>query len=163
MRRKGQFQKTMPICLLLEDRPCLVVGGGAVAARKIRRLLDAGVRVRVVSSELNPCIARWLKAGKIECRTGRFAAADVKGMALVIAATDDSDVNRRVIAACRRSRVLCGAADAHWREGDFITPAVLRRGKTTIAVSTGGASCRKAREIRDSVGRMLNAQRTAID
>ncbi len=160
MRVDAPPKRILPIGLLLEGKPCLVVGGGSVAARKVGHLLDAAARVTVVSPELCPELARRKKAGRIAHRDRPFAAADVNGQTVVFAATDDGDVNRRVLQACRRRRILCGAADAQWSAGDFITPAIVRRRGVTVAVSTGGASCRRARDIKERLAACLAGEQS---
>jgi siroheme synthase-like protein len=147
------MRKIMPVDLLLEDRPCLVVGGGAVAARKVGHLLAAGARVTVVSAESCAAIEEWKRAGRLRHHPRNFRPGDLKGAFVVFAATDDNAVNGRVVRLCRQRRILCSAVDASWTKGDFITPALLRRPQFTLAVSTGGQSCRRARLIKDYLAR----------
>jgi len=85
----------------------------------------------------------------------------VAGCAVVFAATDKADSNLRVLQACRRHGILCGCVDLHWRESDLISPAVLRTDDVTVAVSTGGRSCRRSRLVRDSLARHLVGVNTA--
>jgi len=152
-------RKILPVSLLLEDKPCLIVGGGPIAVRKAGHLLAAGASVTVVSPELCPAMARLKKAHKIRHRPRAFAAADVKGQSLVFAATDSGPVNLRVLKACRKGRVLCCAADANWHEGDFMTPAIIRRAALTVAISTGGQSCKRARRVKERVEQVLIAEK----
>lgn len=158
MRKKTQGRKILPVSLLVEDKPCLVVGGGPIAARKVGHLLDAGAAVTVVSPEVCPEIARLNKEGKLRHNPRVFAASDVKGQAVAFAVTDNGKVNRAVLKACRRERVLCAAADAHWAEGDFVSPAVIRRPRVIVAVSTGGESCSRSRVIKEELARYLAGQ-----
>lgn len=165
-RTPPKAENVFPASLLLEARPCLVVGGGRVADRKVRQLLDAGAAVTVVSPELAPELAGLLQAQAGEKRgdTPRlrhlpreFREGDTTGFFLVFAATDDLEANRRVRADCRAHGALCGCVDFGWREGDFISPAVARSHGLTVAVSTGGRSCRRARMLKESLGRHLSA------
>ena len=145
-----------PAGLLLEDRDCLVVGGGRVAAAKIHNLLDAGARVTVLSPELGPDAAALSEGGRIRHIAARFSQGDTEGYALVYAATSDPDINREVVLECgRRDRLVC-AVDSHWPEGSFVTPAVIRRGNITISVSTGGRSCRRSKLIKANLIRHLD-------
>jgi siroheme synthase-like protein len=147
----------MPIDLMLEGRPCLVVGGGNVATRKIGHLLEAGAQVRVVSAALSDEGTKWAAGGRIEHIARNFRNGDVRGQLLVFAATDDAEVNRAVVACCRKRRILCNAADGNWVNADFLTPAICRKGGLTVTVSTGGRSCRLARIVKDRIAPILDA------
>ncbi len=136
-----------PALLDLRGRRCLVVGGGASAARKVRDLLQCGAPVTVVSPALTPDLAILAAAGLIVHRPRQFRRADVRDVALVIAATGVPDVDTAVAAEARRRRALVNVVDRP-AKCDFIVPSVLRRGDLQIAVSTGGRSPALAREIR---------------
>ena len=161
MRNESRVRKILPVDLMLEKHPCLVVGSGAIAARKVGHLLAAGAPVTVVGPEASDEIRRWSAAGSIRYRARPFRASDLKGQWLVLAATDNRAVNGEVIRLCRRSRILCSAADAHWTQTDFVIPATLRRPHVTLTVSTGGESCRRARLMKDYLGRHVDALRGA--
>lgn len=145
-----------PISLMVDQRPCLVVGGGKVAVRKVGGLLDAGADVTVVSPELDHDLAAWVEAGRIRHVRRQFEDRDAEEHALVFAATGDKFVNRQVLAACRARRVLCCAVDGNWTEGDFVTPATFRKATLTVSVSTGGQSCRRSRLIKESLARHVD-------
>jgi len=136
-----------PAFLDLRGRRCVVVGGGAVAERKIGALLDAGARVVVVSPMVTEELTALVAANVIEHRARRFRRHDVRGAALVVAATGVLAVDDVVAAAARRARALVNVVDRP-DACDFILPSVLRRGDLQIAVSTGGKSPALAREIR---------------
>jgi siroheme synthase-like protein len=155
MRNEARVREMMPVDLLIEDRRCLVVGGGAVAARKVGHLLAAGARVTVVSAEACAAIEAWKREGRLRHRRRNFRNSDLNGAFIVFAATGDNAVNGRIVRLCRRRRILCSAVDASWTEGDFVTPALLRRPRLTLAVSTGGQSCRRARLIKDCLARHI--------
>jgi precorrin-2 dehydrogenase / sirohydrochlorin ferrochelatase len=143
-----------PVCLDLRDRPCVVIGGGAVAARKVEGLLECGARVTVVAPALVPRLQSLLDEGRIEARQRPYAKGDLAGVALAIAATDERAVNARVAAEARARGVWLNAADDPER-CDFILPAVIRRGDLQIAVSTGGRSPALARRVREDLERLL--------
>jgi precorrin-2 dehydrogenase/sirohydrochlorin ferrochelatase len=151
----------LPVTWLVDGRPCLVVGAGRVALRKVEAFLAAGARVTVVAPEAAPEIAALAEGGRIRHVARAYESADVAGQAMVVAATDDPAVNAAVLADCRRERIPCGGVDRHWPEGDFITPAVMRRGEMTVAISTGGRSCRQARLVRQSLDRHIEAIESA--
>jgi len=133
-----------PLCLKLEGKPCLVVGGGTVALRKAKDLLEAGAKVRAVAPDF---VAGFRKTCGVELVRRAYRASDLRGCALVIAATNDENLNRRVSSDARREKALANVVDAP-ELCDFIVPSTLRRGDMTISVSTGGASPSLARKIR---------------
>ena len=155
MRKEPVTRPILPACLLVAGRPCLVVGGGQIAARKTGHLLDAEADVTVVSPTLTDDLQALAKSGKIRLESRAFLESDVKGKSLVFATTDSEDVNMRVLAACRKRGILCSAADSNWPNGDFVTPAICREKGLVVAVSTGGRSCRQARMVKDKIAQLL--------
>lgn len=140
-----------PILLKLDGQPCLVVGGGAVAERKARTLLAAGASVRVVSPTLNAGLAELAREGRIiYVRRGYRGPGDLAGVLLVIAATNSPALNRRIARDCRARRILVNAVNVP-EAGNFIVPAIFRRGALTVAVSTEGKSPLLARILRDDL------------
>jgi precorrin-2 dehydrogenase/sirohydrochlorin ferrochelatase len=142
--------KTYPIFAIIEDKPCLVVGGGAVGERKVADLIVAGARVTVVSRTLTPELAALADRGEIRYLPEDFAAAQVEGMALVMAATDDPEVNAAVFAAAQARAIWVNVADDP-EHCSFIVPAQVRRGELTLAISTGGASPALASQLRQDL------------
>jgi siroheme synthase-like protein len=136
-----------PIFLELKGKPCLVVGGGQVAARKVEGLMAAGARVTVVSPALDPELARLKGERRIAHVDRQYQQADVKGYAVVIAATDDPSINERVASNARRDNVPVNVVDEP-ALCDFIVPSVVRRGDVVLAISTGGLSPALARWLR---------------
>ena len=150
-----------PAFLDLRGRPCVVVGGGAIGERKVDDLLGAGARVTLVSPALTPRLAALTAAGLLTHRRRLFRRADVRGAALVIAATGVPAVDAAVAAEARRRRALVNVVDRP-AECDFILPSVLRRGGLQIAVSTGGRSPALAREIRKRLERVIGPEYAAL-
>jgi len=150
-----------PAFLDLRGRRCVVVGGGAIGERKVDSLLAAGARVTLVSPALTPRLAALAAAGLLAHRRRLFRRADVRGAALVIAATGVSAVDAAVAAEARRRRALVNVVDRP-AECDFILPSVLRRGGLQIAVSTGGRSPALAREIRKRLERVIGPEYAAL-
>jgi precorrin-2 dehydrogenase/sirohydrochlorin ferrochelatase len=142
--------KTYPIFAIIEDKPCLVVGGGAVGERKVLDLLAAGARVTVVSRTLTAELAALADRGEITYLPEDFCESQVEGMALVMAATDDPQVNARVSAAAQARAIWVNVADEP-EYCTFIVPAQVRRGDLTLAISTGGASPALARQVREEL------------
>jgi uroporphyrin-III C-methyltransferase/precorrin-2 dehydrogenase/sirohydrochlorin ferrochelatase len=146
-----------PAFLNLEGRSCLMVGGGAVAARKIRLLLKAGAAVVVVAPELGEATARLKAAGRIEHRNRGFRTNDVRGQALAISATGIADVDGAVSAAARKAGVPVNVVDSG-ELSTFITPAVIERDPVVIGISSGGAAPVLVRRIRAMIEGLLPAR-----
>ena len=150
-----------PIVLDLTGRPCLVVGGGTVALRKVAGLVEAGARVTVVSPSLTPALLRLASGAPLRWRPREYAAGDAAGFTLVMVATDDRAVNAAVAAECRERGIWANCADDPAR-CDFILPSVLRRGAVTVAVSTGGRSPTLARLLREDLDALLPREVAAL-
>lgn len=143
-----------PVALDLTGRPCLVVGGGAIAQRKVAGLIQAGARVTVVSPSLAPPLLQLAAEAPLRWKPREYEAGDAAGFTLVMVATDDRAVNAAVAAECRERGVWVNCADDPER-CDFILPSVLRRGAVTVAVSTGGRSPTLARLLREELDALL--------
>jgi len=156
-RKDAEPQPILPTSLLVAGQPCLVVGGGPIAARKVGHLLDAEADVTVVAAQACDAIAGLAEDGRVRLMLRPFRQTDVDGMRLVFAATDDEGVNGDVLACCRGRKVLCSAADSHWREGDFVMPAICRKRGLVVTVATGGQSCLRARVVKDRIAESLDA------
>lgn len=136
-----------PIFTDLAGRGVLVVGGGTVAARKVRRLVQAGARVTVVAPELCAGLRETAADPHVDVMKREYRSADIEGKWLVVAATDDEELNRRVSAEAAAARIFCNVVDQP-ELCTFQVPARVRRGLLQIAISTGGASPALARRLR---------------
>ncbi len=123
--------------LVLKGKPAVVVGGGAVAARKIEDLLAAGAMVTVISARASARIKPLAQKGLISAHWRAYRSSDLDGACLAIAATDDESVNARVAREARFRNVLVNVVDRP-ALCTFTLPAVVRRDKLSIAVATGG-------------------------
>jgi uroporphyrin-III C-methyltransferase/precorrin-2 dehydrogenase/sirohydrochlorin ferrochelatase len=137
----------LPIYLKLAGERCAVIGGGEVAARKARLLLDAGARVTVTAPALCETLADLVQQGRIEHRAATFTHEALAGVVLVIAATDDRAINAEVSRLARAQGIPVNVVDDP-ELCSFILPAIVDRSPVVIAVSTGGASPVLARLIR---------------
>lgn len=140
-----------PVQLLLSDSPVLVVGGGAVAARKAAGLIAAGADVTVVAPHLSPEVEEL--GARIERRT--YAPGEAAGYRLVITATDDPVVNAAVAEDATAAGVFVNSADDP-ANCTFTLPAIARRGPVTVAVATDGTSPLLAQALRDRFAALLD-------
>jgi siroheme synthase-like protein len=150
-----------PIFVELQDRRCLVIGGGREAQRKVEGLLAAGGNVVVISPALTEDLQRLLAEGRIAWVAREYREGDVEGYEMVMVATDDGAVNAQVAAEGKRRRVWVNAADDP-KHCDFILPAVVRRGTITVASSTSGASPALARRLREELEAYLTEEMPAL-
>lgn len=139
-----------PIQLDLRGQKALVIGGGRVALRKIETLLYHGAFVSLVAREMEPVLRGYVEAGRVSYLGEVYGEDHLDGAFLVIAATDDAALNRRVSDAARSRGLLVNAVDQP-SDCNFIVPSILRRGDLTIAVSTAGKSPALAKRIRQDL------------
>lgn len=139
-----------PVFLSLQDRPCVVVGGGRVAEQKVRPLLESQAPVTVVSPEVTPGLRELAQQGAIEWSERAYQEGDLAGAFIAFAATGDAAVNRQVAAEAQAQRVPANVADAP-SLGQFIVPSIVRRGEVIVAISTGGASPALARKLKEEL------------
>jgi precorrin-2 dehydrogenase / sirohydrochlorin ferrochelatase len=143
---EGEGTVLYPIFLNLDGKRCVVVGGGAVANRKARKLLQARAEVVAISPEVKP----ELESVATEVHRRPYREGDLEGASLVFAATNRREVNAAVTREARGRGIPVNVADEP-SEGDFALPSVLRRGQLQVAVSTGGASPTLARRVRNEL------------
>ncbi|MDX6039576.1 siroheme synthase CysG [Scandinavium lactucae] len=144
----------LPIFCQLHDRDCLLVGGGDVAERKARLLLEAGARLTVNAKDFVPQFQVWADNGRLTLVEGEFDSALLDCCWLAIAATDDDAVNARVSAEAEQRRIFCNVVDAP-KQASFIMPSIIDRSPLMVAVSSGGTSPVLARLLREKLEAML--------
>jgi len=154
MTSESPFSPAYPVNLVLSGRRCVVVGGGSVAARKVDGLLAAGAEVVVVAPEVQTAV-RDLAGVTVAER--EYRPGDLEGAWLVVAATDDPEVNRRVHSDCEAARIWVNAVDDP-PACSFTLPAVVRQGPVVVAVSTSGHSPALAAWIRGRVAEQLGPE-----
>ena len=137
----------LPIFIRLKDKPCIVIGGGEIAARKASRLLKAGARVTVVAPTLSESLKERVAAGQLTHYEGIFHPDQLDHQTLAIAATDDPDVNRQVFESAQDRNLPVNVVDTP-EYCTFIMPSIIDRSPVVVAVSTGGASPVFARLLR---------------
>jgi precorrin-2 dehydrogenase / sirohydrochlorin ferrochelatase len=141
----------------MRNRPALVVGAGAVAARKIAALVDAEARVTVVAPTVSEAVHAMERDGRIHVERRLFASGDARGAFVVIGATDDDTVNRLVADDARAYGALVNVVDRP-ALCTFTVPAVVRRGDLTIAVATEGRCPSLARAVREQLERQYGPE-----
>ena len=142
-----------PIFLNLSGRLCVIVGGGEVANRKARKLLQARAEVVVISPEVKPEI----ESMAVEVRHRPYEDGDLEGAYLAFTATDSREVNSAVAREARDKGIFINVADVP-SDGSFALPSTLRRGGLQVAVSTGGASPTLARSIRGELEKQFGPE-----
>lgn len=147
----------LPIFMEVGAARCLVVGGGEVAQRKAQSLLDAGAEVTVVSPAINSLLEDHARAGRITHIRRAYAAGDMRGHALVFAATSDAILHKALFEEARALSIPINVADEP-ELCSFIMPAAIKRGALAIAVSTGGASPAMAKRIATRLERIFGPE-----
>ncbi len=139
-----------PVYLNLAGKRCVILGGGLVAEGKVPALLDAGVKLTVISPQASRGIQAAARRGDLEWQQREYQPGDLQGAALAIAATNVWSVNQEICQEAEGLGILLNVAD----DPDlcnFIAPALVKRGAVTLAISTGGASPALARKLRETL------------
>jgi siroheme synthase-like protein len=147
MKINDQISPYYPVFLSIRGKRCVVVGGGQVALRKVRTLLEHKGSVDVISPDLCSELSDLAREGEIHVIRRHYQPGDLQGSLIAIAATDNNDTNLEVAREARKRAVLVNVVDDA-ENSDFIAPSYLRRGDVTIAISTAGRSPALARKIR---------------
>ncbi len=137
----------LPLFLDIKNKPCLIVGGGVIAERKVSILSRAQAKITLIAPEITQEIQHKCNESKLDWQQKEFEANDLQDFQIVIAATDNHKVNLEVAELCRKKNILVNTADDS-KNCDFILPSIIDRSPVQIAVSTGGASPVLARMLR---------------
>jgi len=160
--KRGEWSSSYyPISLNIIGRRCVVVGGGQVALRKVKALLEHGAKVEVISPTLCPELHRLNTAKAISILHKEYEPGDLRGAFIAIAATAEADTNQKVADDARQQKTLVNVADSR-EQSDFIVPSYLCRGELTIAVSTAGRSPALARKIRTRLEKDLGEEYASL-
>ena len=143
-----------PLSLLLEGRKCVVVGGGAEAARRVGSLLEAGARVLLVGTEPTPGL-ETLASERLSIELRSFVEADLDAAWLVVLAVMDASLSRRVAAACEERHLFFCAIDQP-EFSSYSHLALVRAGSLTLAIGTEGRAPALGRRLRDELARLLH-------
>lgn len=137
----------LPLFFDLRNKPCLIVGAGEVAARKLELLCRAGADVRIVAPAVGESVRTLIAQHKLEVAEREFTESDVTGAVLVIAATNDESVNQRVFDCCDAAGLLINSVD-NPQISNVIFPGIIDRSPVLVAISTAGSSPTLARVVR---------------
>lgn len=143
-----------PIFCQLKDKPCLLVGGGEIAERKARLLMEAGAIISVIAPSFTGLFMQWHSEQKLNCITGVFTADHLSGKWLVIAATDSEQVNQQVFQSATEKQIFCNVVDSP-EQASFIMPSVIDRSPIVVAISSGGKAPVLARILREKIEQLL--------
>ena len=139
-----------PIFLNIYGKRCVVIGGGKIALRKIKTLLECGADITVISPSLDPELTELVEAKGIDHISREYEPEDTKDVFMTIAATDVTETNLKIAEEARNQRTLVNISDSP-EQSDFIVPSFFRRGNLILAVSTSGMSPALARKIRSKL------------
>jgi len=139
--------KYYPVNLNVKNRKCLVVGGGEVATRKVKVLLESGATLTVITLNATKHLYKLENDGLLTLKLRLYKASDLNGMFLVFGATNDKKLNRQLFVDASKSNLLCNIADCP-DQCNFILPSIVNRGDLSIAISTSGKSPALAKKIR---------------
>lgn len=143
-----------PLFCHLQHKPVLIVGGGEVALRKARLLLDAKAKVTINAPHLEPQLMSWAEQGLLTICSAEFHPDLLDGKWLVIAATDRTEVNEQVFSEANRRQIFCNVVDSP-SHCSAIMPAVIDRSPLMVAISTAGTAPVLSRQLREKIEAML--------
>ncbi|MFC5731765.1 NAD(P)-binding protein [Cytobacillus gottheilii] len=135
-----------PMMMNLKGKSAVIIGGGAIAERKAAGLIEAGAAVTIISPQVTAGLCKLISEEKCTWKEKCFENKDAAGFFIIIAATDNLLVNREVKQAASDNQLVLMIDDPHL--SDFQVPAMVRRGKLTLTVSTDGASPKLAKKIK---------------
>jgi len=159
--KEEAMKNLFPVFLGINAKRCVVVGGGYVAERRTKSLLECGAMVKIISPELSGNLELMAEKKLIKVLKRDFRSGDLEGALLAIAASDQTEVNRRVVEEARWRGVLVDSSTEP-TEGSFILPSVVRSGGLAIAISTSGGSPALARMIREELEQTLGPEHATL-
>ena len=136
-----------PMFINIADKKILVAGGGTIALRRIRTLLKFGADIHVIAPELCEELTQLEEEGKIKAEHREYRTGDIRGAQIVLAATDDHEVNRKIWEECRAAGIIVNVADDK-ELCDFYFPSVVMTDEAVIGINCGGMNHAKVKETR---------------
>jgi precorrin-2 dehydrogenase/sirohydrochlorin ferrochelatase len=150
MEKNKHSSGYFPVFLEIKDKKVVVIGGGVIAQRKIETLLEAEADIIVASKKINHQIRKYEEKGRIRIIGHEYAKNLLENVFMVIAATDDSELNHRISQDAMEKGLLINAVDQP-KDCNFIFPSVLKRGDLVLAISTSGKSPALAKKLREQL------------
>jgi len=150
-----------PVFIDIRGKRCVVIGGGKVALRKTKALLECGAEITLVSPALNPELNKLIKKRRIEHISRKYEPEDLKDAFIIMAATDSAETNLKIALEARNQRIFVNIAN-NLDQSDFIIPSSFRRGDLTIAVSTAGRSPALTKKIRTRLEKIFGEEYVSL-
>lgn len=147
-------QSLLPIFVKIAGKSCLVVGAGHAALKKIEALLGCGARIQVVAEHAIDPVRELARQELLQLSIRRYSQEDLAGVFLVIAATNDPEVNQTIFCDAKERKILINAVDSP-PQCDFYFPAIVRRGSLQVAISTSGQSPAFAQKLKEDIDSVL--------
>jgi precorrin-2 dehydrogenase / sirohydrochlorin ferrochelatase len=147
----------LPILLKLRDRPCVVVGGGIAATKKVEALLRADARLTVISPRVTGVLEGLAAAGHLQLVSRPYTRGDLRGFYLAFAATGVSAVDEQIARDAESEHILLSVADGR-SLGNFMSPSIVQRGDLTITISTNGKSRGFAQLMKKKLERLIGPE-----
>lgn len=136
-----------PFFIDIENKKCVIVGGGKVALRKLEKLLSFNPKITVIAPEICDEIK---ENNKVNILQRNFADSDIENAFMVISATDDNSLNAHIFELCQKNNILINTVDNKEKCG-FIFPALVKRDSLTVGISTSGKSPLYAKFLRKKI------------
>ena len=145
-----------PIFLDISDNPCLVVGGGGVAERKVKMLLKFNAKIKLVSPKVTKTLSKLAENGQIEIIKREYMDKDIDGMRLVFAATNIEEINSKIRKEAKKRRIPVNVVD-NPDLCDFIVPSIVKKGPIIIAISTSGILPLLSKKLKEEINNYITA------
>jgi len=155
MKVPTNTKKYLPLFFDVENQPCLVVGGGSVALRKVEQLLMAGAQVTIISPEVNDDLEKVIEQGACAWEKRKFEDDDLTKYKLVIATTNSAEINHYIYSVCFSKEIPVNVVDQP-ELCTVIFPSIIRRGPVTLAISSGGQTPFLTKSLRQDMEHFLN-------
>ncbi|MEW6455153.1 MAG: bifunctional precorrin-2 dehydrogenase/sirohydrochlorin ferrochelatase [Acidobacteriota bacterium] len=144
-----------PVFLKLENKDCLVIGGGKVAERKILSLIESKARITVISPKVSKNISDLSRKYPVQILKRNYQKGDIKDFFIAIAATDSDSTNRLIAKEAAKYKILCNVVDAP-EKCSFFVPSSFHKKDLKIAISTNGKSPSLAKKLREEIQNLIN-------
>lgn len=145
-------EKLYPMMVRLKGKRVVIVGGGKIALRKVKGLIDTGAMIEIVSPQI---VAELKNMPDIHWIEKEFSPSDVKDAQIVFAATNSKAVNRQVVSACNEAQFVNDVSESE--RSTFMNMAVVEQGPVKIAISTQGESPQLAKEIKKEIEETIHS------